>query len=286
MVFIGSEAVAAGRVTKYDLRARCQRVLPDVYAPGDAPLTLVDRTRAAWLWSGRRAVITGSAASALHGAKWIDDDIAIEVNGHDRKPPPGVQVRCETLFADEIGMRGGLPVTTVERTAFDLARRGTVHGAVERLDALAAATRFHRDDVLAVSVDHPHVRGIRRLARTLDMVDAGAQSPRETWLRLLLVAAGFPRPRTQIPVPWPDGHPRYYLDMGWPEVMVAVEYDGEQHRVDREIYREDLTRSEYIAYQGWNRIRVIAGDSRAAIVARVERAWQHASVRYSERKTG
>ncbi len=31
-------------------------------------------------------------------------------------------------------------------------------------------------------------------------MDAGAQSPKETWLRLLLIDAGFPRPQTQIPV--------------------------------------------------------------------------------------
>jgi len=32
------------------------------------------------------------------------------------------------------------------------------------------------------------------------MPNAGAQSPKETWLRLVLVQAGLPRPRTQIPV--------------------------------------------------------------------------------------
>jgi hypothetical protein len=29
----------------------------------------------------------------------------------------------------------------------------------------------------------------------------GAQSPKETWLRLLLIQAGLPRPQTQIPRP-------------------------------------------------------------------------------------
>ena len=48
-VFVGSEALAAGRVTKYDLRARYQHVLPDVYATDGQPLTLFDRTVAAWL---------------------------------------------------------------------------------------------------------------------------------------------------------------------------------------------------------------------------------------------
>ncbi len=272
-VFIGSEAVTAGRVTKYDLRARYRRILPDVYGPLGSPPTLFERTVATWLWSDRQGVITGLAASALHGAKWVDVDSVIELNGYDRKPPAGVSTRIETLHPDEIEMRCGLAVTTVDRTAFDLARRGPVGRAVERLDALAAARDFKADDVLAVGRRHPHVRGLRRVPRILGMVDAGAQSPKETWLRLLLIDAGFPPPQTQIPVPGPDGYPRYFLDMGWPELMVAVEYDGEQHRVDRDIYRNDLSRSEYIAQCGWTRIRVIAGDQRPGIVHRVRRVW-------------
>lgn len=43
-------------------------------------------------------------------------------------------------------------------------------------------------------------RGIRRARIALDLVDPGAESPRETWLRLLLIRAGFPPPQTQIPV--------------------------------------------------------------------------------------
>ena len=41
-------------------------------------------------------------------------------------------------------------------------------------------------------------RGIRRVIGTIALVDAGAESPRETWLRLLLIRDGFPPPTTQI----------------------------------------------------------------------------------------
>ena len=79
--FIGSEAFAAGTVTKYDLRARYQRILPDIYLTQDAPPSLQDRTIATWLWSQRQGVISGVAASALHGAKWVDQDAVIESTG-------------------------------------------------------------------------------------------------------------------------------------------------------------------------------------------------------------
>ena len=106
----------------------------------------------------------------------------------------------------------------------------------------------------------------------LDLYDAGAQSPRETWLRLLLVRAGFPRPRTQIPVFDDFGHARYFLDMGWEDVMIAVEYDGDHHR-ERAVFGSDIVRSEFIAYRGWTHIRVVAGTHPADIVNRVRRAW-------------
>lgn len=54
--------------------------------------------------------------------------------------------------------------------------------------------------------------------------------------------------------------------------MVAVEYDGEQHRRDPTQYRSDVLRSEYIDGLGWRRIRVLAGHRRDDIVARVAKA--------------
>jgi very-short-patch-repair endonuclease len=93
-------------------------------------------------------------------------------------------------------------------------------------------------------------------------------------LRLLLIEEGFPRPQTQIPLLSASGRPRYYLDMGWPEIKVAVEYDGEQHRVDRYQFKKDIERLEYIQGLGWIHIRVVAGARRADIIRRVRCAWQ------------
>ncbi len=271
-VFLANEALAAGYVTRYGLVAHHRRVLPGVYGPRRGPVSLEDRVRAAWLWSQRRGVVTGLAASALHGAKWVEEDVPIELNYGHNKSPTGVITRRDTVLDGEVVHRLGMPVTSVERTAFDLARRGTTGQAVARLDSLARATRFTSADVLFVADSHPRVRGRRRVGDLLDLVDAGSQSPRETWLRLLLIGAGFPRPTTQIPVPAPDGHPRYFLDMGWPELMVAVEYDGQQHRLDPDQFRGDVARSEYIDGLGWRRIRVLAGHRRDDIVRRVESA--------------
>jgi hypothetical protein len=271
-IFIGSEALASGALTRYELRTDYRRVLPDVYGPRRGDLSLDDRIAAAWLWSKREGIVSGLAASAVLGAKWVDVDTDIELTWANNRSPNGVVTRRETLVDDEVAIVGGMAVTTAERTAFDLARRGSVGPAVARLDALARATHFKVEDVQALAARHPRVKGRRLVDRALDLVDAGAESPKETWLRLLLIDAGFPRPQTQIPVLGPDGHPLYYLDMGWEDEMIAVEYDGDDHR-ERPRWGRDIVRSEYVAHLGWTHIRVVAGNRRPEILLRVNRAW-------------
>jgi very-short-patch-repair endonuclease len=64
----------------------------------------------------------------------------------------------------------------------------------------------------------------------------------------------------------------YYLDMGWEKLMVAAEYDGEQHRLDRWQYAQDLRRRETLDRLGWIVIRVIATDRPPSIIRRVRDA--------------
>jgi hypothetical protein len=143
---------------------------------------------------------------------------------------------------------------------------------VARLDALGNAARFDAGAVLDLARQHCGSPGIPRLLAALDLHDAGAQSPRESWLRLLLVRSGFPRPQTQIPVFDDFGYARYYLDMGWEDVMIAVEYDGDHHR-DPAVFGSDIVRSEFIGYRSWTHLRIVAGAHPADIVNRVRRAW-------------
>jgi len=64
-VLIGSEAVRQGRLSPYQLRTRFRAIYPDVYLAECAPLSLRTRSVAAWLWSGRRGVVSGLAAAAV-----------------------------------------------------------------------------------------------------------------------------------------------------------------------------------------------------------------------------
>lgn len=273
--FIGSEALAAGLLSRHELRKFHRAVMPDVYVGKHAELTLRQRAAAAWLWSARQAVIAGSTAAALHGAEWVADDAPVELIWSNARPPRQVVTRNDLLLDGEVLQLHGMAVTTAERTAFDLGRRGGFGDSVARLDALARATDFKPADVLLLAERHRHTRGLRRLERALDLVDSGAQSPKETWLRLMLIDEGFPRPRTQIPVLGPDGNPIYYLDMGWENLKLAVEYDGIQHA---DALGYDIERHDYIAGVGWTVVKVAAGQRRPGIIRRVEREWNRLSV--------
>lgn len=279
--FIGSEALTRGGLSRHQLRTGYRRVFPDVYTSAIAPMSLRDRITAAWLWSGRKATIAGLAAAALHGAKWVDDDVVIELICSNAKTPPGISTRRVKLLRGEQQVLGGALVTSPARTAFDVGRRGRVDDAVARLDALARATKLTLPDVTAVAQRHPGARGLRHLDTVLELADAGAESPRETWLRLLFIRAGLPRPRTQIPVTGSDGLPFAYLDMGWDDCMVAVEYDGEHHQTSRSLYTNDIRRTERVEQCGWQVIRVVKEDYPADILRRVRlaRQFRSASVR-------
>jgi very-short-patch-repair endonuclease len=268
--FLGSEALARGALNRHQLRTRFRAICPNVYVSKAVQLSLDQRIAAAWLWAHREATIAGLAAAALHGVKWIEDDIAIELIHPNTRPPCGVLTRRDVLLDGEATVVGGLALTTPERTAFDIGRRTPRRVAVARLDALARATSLELGGVMSIADRHVGARGLRNLETALVSVDAGAQSPRETYLRLLIIDAGFPRPQTQIAVQTDDT--TYYLDMGWPDLMVAVEYDGEHHRTDLLQYRKDIRRLESLERVGWIVIRVVAGDHPAVILRRVRSA--------------
>src|SRR5690242_10822079 len=65
--FIGTEALAAGTVNRYQLATRHTALHRNVYVPKGVELTAVDRAIGAWLWSGRKATVAGMSAAALHG---------------------------------------------------------------------------------------------------------------------------------------------------------------------------------------------------------------------------
>ncbi|MGR6914868.1 DUF559 domain-containing protein [[Actinomadura] parvosata] len=135
----------------------------------------------------------------------------------------------------------------MDRTALDCARW------LPRTDAVAALDQFARRGVDLEALWHRPLN-TWSLRETLSLADRGAASPRESWLRVILTDGGLPRPTTQIRVDL--GEDRFaYLDLGWEEFKVAVEYDGQEHHTSPADQQHDADRREELRRRGW---RVIA----------------------------
>lgn len=256
--FIGTEALRAGTLTERQLRRSCTRIYRNIYLRRGVEPNATNRAVAAWLWSGKQAVVAGNSAAALLGAKWVDAQAPAELISDRKRPPPLIITRNETLLAGETVRVNGIPVTSPSRTAFDLGRRPGLQIAVVRIDALARATGVTVEEAEALIDLHRGARGIKQLRQVLTLVDAGAESPQETRTRLLVVAAGLPRPQTQIEVFNDWGRVLARIDMGWPEIKVGIEYDGSQHWTDSRIRTNDIDRAAELQRRGWILVRVSA----------------------------
>jgi very-short-patch-repair endonuclease len=268
-LIVGSEAMAAGLVTRQMLRTKYVKLHHNVYARKGLDLDATDRARAAWLWSRRKATLVGDTAAAMHGTKYLPDDGPAELARVRQPAPRGIVVYSGSIADDERCFRQSIDCTTPARTAYDIGRRVPGDAAIIRIDALLNATRCKVEDVQRIAERYPGARHIRRLHGALDLADGGAESPKETELRLLLVRGGLPRPVTQIKVG------RRRIDMGWPEWKVGVEYDGEQHWTNPDDYADDIERLEFLAAQGWIIVRVSSRqlrNDRRGILTRVWRA--------------
>jgi hypothetical protein len=271
-VFVGSQALACGRLTRARLRWNYRPMFPDVYLAHGAAPSLRERIAGAWLWSGQNGIIAGRAAAAMHGARWVRAETPVEMIWRCGRPPPGIHVRNERIEASDIVTVDGMLVTSPLRTAFDLARHLPRDPAVAHLDALANATGIGAADVLALDERYPRARGLPRARIALPLMDGGAQSPQETRLRLILIDDGLPAPRTQVEVS--DGTNRAFIDMGYDEPQVGFDYEGTHHSEERGQYVHDIGRAELIESQGWLDLRVVAEHSRRFILYRARSAFQ------------
>ena len=137
--FIGSEAIAAGTLTRYALRRDFVALHQDVYVARDVGITAQQRATAAWLRSRRRGILAGFSAAALHGARWIDPGRPATIIDTNRRRTRGIDAWADAID-DEVWLVRGMAVTSPARTALDIASRYPEDSAVASIDALARAT--------------------------------------------------------------------------------------------------------------------------------------------------
>jgi very-short-patch-repair endonuclease len=87
-----------------------------------------------------------------------------------------------------------------------------------------------------------------------------SDSPAESALRVSIVTAGFAVPEVNADVR--VGARVLHLDLSWPARLVAIEYEGDHHRTDRDQWRHDIRRFSDLQDAGWSVYRATADDLR------------------------
>lgn len=106
-------------------------------------------------------------------------------------------------------------------------------------------------------------RGVRRLRAALPLLRGRTDSCRETRLRPAVIGAGLPCPQVNRPVHDDSGRYVAMPDLAYPDLRVAIEYDGDIHRTDRSTWRRDIARRRSLEAIGWWLITCTADDVRA-----------------------
>lgn len=249
--FRGSFAVELGLLTPDQLRGPAFRHLHrDTYVGAEAEVDTRVRIQGLCTWSRERGVVAGPLAAMAYGADCPWDDAEIVTGQHCRLPPAGTTIRSDRLRPDEIAERFGCRITSPARTAFDLARRTPLMEAVAAVDALAHVCHLTGEHLRRLAEEHPGVRGLAQVRRVIALMDPRAGSLPETRLRLGLLDRGVPTGVPQFRVVLLTGE-RKRLDLAWPDRMVALEYDGPEHRTITGQNRDAFHRAR-LADLGWD----------------------------------
>ncbi|WP_172829077.1 DUF559 domain-containing protein [Paraoerskovia marina] len=221
-----------------------------IYVAAGSPLDHGTRIRAARAALGEDAVVSGLSALWAHGIDLAEVSSPAQMTLARRvRRRAEIEVSRASLAPREIVRTAFGRTTSPARTAFDVGRLLPVPRAVAALDMLARVDPAAVSATRALAATRPGARGIRMLRQALDLVDPGSESPRESRLRVLLVLAGLPRPQTQVVVTH-RGSFVARVDLGWPELRVAVEYDGAHHDTPERI-RRDRDRLNRLRLAGW-----------------------------------
>jgi hypothetical protein len=259
--FRGSTAISDGLLTGPMLRSPAwQRLLHDVYVHRDVPMNHRTWCRAAALILPPGAAIGGLSAAHLWGLEIRETRVSLVLpRTRSVRPHPNLVTHRTTLTPADLTIKEGIPVTTPERTAFDLGRRLNRADALALLDAMLHLHVLGLDAVRAMAEQRLNWPGSSALADLIRFADPRAESPMESRLRLLLIDAHLPPAIPQLEIHDRTGCFLARVDLAWPESALIAEYDGDQHR-DRAQFRNDVTRLNALRAAGWTVLRFTADD--------------------------
>ncbi|WP_219416737.1 DUF559 domain-containing protein [Pseudonocardia nigra] len=225
-----------------------QRLHPAVYLVGGHRYTDEVKVRAAWLWAGADAVVTGPAAAFWHGmlpAAPTEVELTVPA-GCKPRPQPGVRVRRRDLPAPDVVCGAGVRVAAKPLAALEAAV-ALPDGSAFLDRALQRHVRFPA--LYRAYCRNLGCRGSSAAGRLLTAAADRADSAAERLLVRLLRGAGM--------TGWVLGHPfgPYRVDLAFPAAKLAVEVDGWAWHIDVHRFRSDRRKGNALVRDGWDLLR-------------------------------
>jgi hypothetical protein len=225
------------------------------------------RAAAATLSAGPRSVITGVTAATLHGCTAADAPSThiLLPYGCRTRGRDGLVVHHGSRFAEDVIELHGVRVLPLDRVIADLLCLLRPEDALAVADqAFRAAGEAHELFRKQVSVrlgQRLDPRGTVRAAGLLELASGRPDSPAESWIRMRIVENGFPIPEVNWVITDAQGREIYRLDLAWPGLRIALEYDGVAAHAGQEAH--DAARRADLERRGWIVVVVTKDDLRA-----------------------
>jgi predicted transcriptional regulator of viral defense system len=240
-----------------------------VYRIAGAPRSWKGDVLAACWAGGLRAFASHRSAAALWDLPGKREVVAeITCPRWRRAQHPGLTVHeTRALSLRDVTEVDGIPVTTVERTIFDLASvrsRFTVDSAIDT----ALRRELTTLDELCAVVRRVGKRGrkgtkvLRGLLAERDSAYVPTESEREQMLLRVLRDHGLPDPERQFSIFDESGQFLARPDLVYRDVKIAMEYDSYQHHVGKDALVRDSRRRNATTAIGWITLVATAEDVR------------------------
>ncbi len=256
--FTTASAKAAGVSLDVLRGSRFRQLRRGVYVVAEIPDSVELRVDAARLVLPTEVVFSHQTAALLRGVPVTDDGLV-----HVRIPSGWPRARLSGVRIHEGGggwaHSRGRRVSTPADVFVELAEELDLVGLVIAGDALARRW-VGLDRLRAATASSNRRRGLVVARRAIGLVRERVDSPMETRLRLLLVLAGLPCPEPGRAI---YGDPSQWIatvDLQYPELKIALEYDGDHHRTSRRQWQHDVAARDELRRHGWIVLSITADD--------------------------
>ncbi len=169
----------------------------------------------------------------------------------------GIRVRRAALDGCDVTVVRGFRTTSLLRTLSDFSRKVSLTEAVVITDMALHAGLIQPADLSDWVGRHSGRKGVRAERLILRFAEAGAESPMESRLRMLLVVNGLPRPAVQVTIRDEAGSIVGRPDLYYREHRLGLEYDGETHRAS---LVDDNRRQNRLLLAGVRLLRFTSAD--------------------------